>query len=58
MESRPNSNAGSHPASTPCIHVCEMDPATHLCQGCHRTQEEICAWPGGGSVFGGAILPK
>jgi len=33
---------------TPCIHVCELDPGTGLCRGCHRTAEEICAWPGVG----------
>lgn len=52
---------GSRPRPTPCIHVCEMDVASDLCRGCHRTAEEICAWPGsgtgstfgGGSVFGG-----
>lgn len=38
---------------TSCIHVCEMDPEHGLCKGCHRTAEEICRWPGGGtSVFG------
>ncbi|HEU4951899.1 MAG TPA: DUF1289 domain-containing protein [Holophagaceae bacterium] len=44
------------PAPTACIHVCELDPASGLCRGCHRTAEAICAWPGGsalgGSVFG------
>ena len=42
------------PEPTPCIHVCELDPANGLCRGCHRTADEICAWPGGPgrSVFG------
>ena len=28
---------------TPCIGVCEMD-ASDLCQGCHRTRNEIACW--------------
>jgi predicted Fe-S protein YdhL (DUF1289 family) len=29
---------------SPCISVCQMDPATQLCSGCYRTLEEIAAW--------------
>ena len=25
---------------SPCVKVCEIDPATQLCRGCFRTQEE------------------
>jgi len=31
---------------SPCIGVCQMDPATELCRGCWRTIEEIAAWSG------------
>ena len=42
------------PKPTPCVHVCELDPKDGLCIGCHRTMEEICAWPGGG--LGGSVF--
>lgn len=29
---------------TPCNKHCIMDPATHYCQGCFRTIEEIMRW--------------
>jgi hypothetical protein len=29
---------------TPCIKVCEIDSATGLCRGCHRTLDEIGRW--------------
>jgi predicted Fe-S protein YdhL (DUF1289 family) len=29
---------------SPCINVCQMDPATGWCQGCRRTIGEIAAW--------------
>ena len=32
------------PVRSPCVKVCEMDPATHLCRGCCRTQEERDWW--------------
>jgi hypothetical protein len=45
---------GPRPEPTPCIHVCELDAQSRLCRGCHRSAEEICAWPGGsGSAYGG-----
>lgn len=31
---------------SPCIGVCQMDPATELCRGCWRTIGEIAAWSG------------
>ena len=31
-------------ASTPCVQVCVLDPATGLCEGCGRTLDEIAAW--------------
>jgi predicted Fe-S protein YdhL (DUF1289 family) len=29
---------------TPCIKVCEIDPASGLCMGCARTLAEIARW--------------
>ena len=29
---------------SPCISVCQMDPATGWCLGCARTIDEIAAW--------------
>ena len=31
-------------ASTPCIKVCIIDPASKLCEGCGRTLAEIAQW--------------
>ena len=46
----------ARPKPTPCIHVCDLDPESGLCKGCHRTAEEICAWPGGGlNSSGGSV---
>lgn len=28
---------------TPCIGICELDPAG-ICRGCHRTIDEIAGW--------------
>jgi len=32
------------PIQTPCIKVCEIDPASGLCAGCGRTLQEIGRW--------------
>lgn len=32
-------------ATSPCIGVCRLDPATQVCAGCGRTVGEIVAWP-------------
>lgn len=29
---------------SPCVKVCQIDPATQLCMGCNRTQEERDWW--------------
>jgi len=29
---------------TPCIKICEIDPANGLCKGCARTLNEIARW--------------
>jgi predicted Fe-S protein YdhL (DUF1289 family) len=31
--------------ASPCVDVCELDPATATCRGCKRTIAEIQAWP-------------
>lgn len=30
---------------SPCISVCQLDDATGLCMGCHRSIDEIRDWP-------------
>ena len=32
------------PVPSPCINLCEMDPASGYCRGCMRTIDEIVAW--------------
>jgi predicted Fe-S protein YdhL (DUF1289 family) len=34
---------GAHPVESPCIQVCRLD-ADGVCEGCHRTREEITLW--------------
>ncbi|MEZ5738699.1 MAG: DUF1289 domain-containing protein [Burkholderiaceae bacterium] len=36
--------AASPEPVSPCISICELDPATGLCNGCQRTIDEIDAW--------------
>ena len=38
------SNRTPPPVRAPCLQVCEMNSATRLCRGCHRTQEERDWW--------------
>lgn len=30
--------------ASPCIKICTMDPEQDLCNGCHRTLDEIARW--------------
>ncbi len=30
--------------NSPCVKVCQMDPARGLCLGCARTLDEIARW--------------
>lgn len=30
--------------SSPCVKLCQLDPATRLCQGCSRSLDEIGRW--------------
>lgn len=32
------------PVRSPCVKVCELDPANGLCRGCHRTRDERDWW--------------
>jgi predicted Fe-S protein YdhL (DUF1289 family) len=32
-------------STSPCIGVCQLDPARQICRGCGRTIAEIAAWP-------------
>lgn len=34
----------SGPVTSPCVSVCQMDPALGLCAGCLRTLGEIADW--------------
>ncbi|HEY5800202.1 MAG TPA: DUF1289 domain-containing protein [Burkholderiaceae bacterium] len=38
----PGTQAG--PVPSPCIDICQMNPATGLCVGCWRTIDEIVIW--------------
>lgn len=33
-------------ATSPCVGVCELDPASGFCRGCLRTLQEIARWGG------------
>ena len=30
---------------SPCISICQIDPATGNCLGCYRSRREIARWP-------------
>jgi predicted Fe-S protein YdhL (DUF1289 family) len=36
--------AAGGPAPSPCVSICQMDPASGLCAGCLRSLQEIGAW--------------
>jgi predicted Fe-S protein YdhL (DUF1289 family) len=46
FEGRLASALAAAPVPSPCVDVCELDPATNRCVGCRRTLEEIAAWSG------------
>lgn len=31
--------------ASPCISICQINPASGLCQGCWRSRDEIASWP-------------
>jgi predicted Fe-S protein YdhL (DUF1289 family) len=37
-------NANEPPPISPCISVCQLDPATGFCRGCWRTIDEVAGW--------------
>ncbi len=43
-------------ADSPCVKVCVIEPASGLCLGCHRSLDEIAAWPRLAPVERKAIL--
>lgn len=43
---------------SPCVGICELEPATGLCAGCLRTLEEIAAWPGASNQERLAIVQR
>jgi uncharacterized protein len=43
---------------SPCIGVCQLDPASGLCTGCMRTLDEIAAWPAAGEAERLAIVQR
>lgn len=49
-------NAVKTPVPSPCINVCEMDPASGLCRGCMRTINEIVAWGSAPDDYKRAVL--
>ncbi|MGB2302559.1 MAG: DUF1289 domain-containing protein [Candidatus Puniceispirillaceae bacterium] len=30
---------------SPCISICQINPTSGECSGCHRTRAEIASWP-------------
>jgi predicted Fe-S protein YdhL (DUF1289 family) len=45
-------------ATSPCIGVCTLDPATQVCVGCGRSIAEIAAWPSLSEAERKAILAR
>lgn len=41
---------------SPCIKVCQMDPARGVCIGCGRTLDEIARWGGMSEAEQSAIM--
>jgi hypothetical protein len=37
-------SAASSTATSPCVKICVIDPASRLCEGCGRTLAEIAQW--------------
>ncbi len=44
--------------TSPCINVCTLDPATHVCLGCFRTIGEIAAWGAASNAERAAIVAE
>jgi len=43
---------------SPCNKICWIDQQTGWCEGCHRTVEEIMAWPRASDAEKHAILKR
>ncbi|MGQ0656457.1 MAG: DUF1289 domain-containing protein [Betaproteobacteria bacterium] len=43
---------------SPCVKVCQMDPARGVCIGCLRTLDEIACWGGMSDAEREAILSE
>lgn len=43
---------------SPCVNICDLDPATGWCIGCGRTGDEIAAWTVVGDAERQAILDR
>jgi predicted Fe-S protein YdhL (DUF1289 family) len=41
---------------SPCINICEIDPASGLCRGCARTTDEITGWSGGTDAWRHTVM--
>jgi predicted Fe-S protein YdhL (DUF1289 family) len=39
-----STRATGHLVPSPCISVCVINPVSQLCDGCHRTLDEIASW--------------
>jgi uncharacterized protein len=37
--------ADDTPVESPCVKLCVIHPEARLCIGCHRSIDEIAAWP-------------
>jgi uncharacterized protein len=44
--------------ASPCINVCRINRRKKLCEGCHRTLDEITAWPTANDTERRAILAR
>ena len=43
---------------SPCNKICELDAASGLCIGCHRTIDEIAGWTGYSEAERAAIVSE
>lgn len=46
------------PIESPCVKLCRMDRASGLCEGCHRTLDEIAGWGQASDAVKLAILAR
>lgn len=42
--------------TSPCINICQINPASRLCMGCFRSLPEIAAWGGASDAHKREIL--